>query len=162
MGKKKSSKKHKKFKKTKPFKPKKKPKTKYRKKRRSNWLPVLSLSAAVGSSYLRYQLNLGYLVGVSAIFWTIFMLSLYTRLLRRINRIDLRDDLNLWGLRIAGGLMIGVGLLFGVFMASVSAVFGEPFMLGISILIVGLVIPGAFALFRSTRRYPIVHIGFLK
>lgn len=145
------------------YRPKSKAKFKKPKRRRKNWhILEISLIAAIALSFLRYWLNLGYLIGISTIFWTVFMLTLYLRLLKRINRLDLRDDLNLWALRIVGGLMIGVGVFFGVFMASVSAVFGEPFTLGLSILVIGLIIPGAFALFRSARRYPIVHIGFLK
>ncbi len=111
---------------------------------------------------MRYQLNLGYLTGVSVVFWTVFTLSLYLRVLKRINRLDLRDDLSLWALRIAGSLMIGVGVFFGLIMIPFSVVFGNPFSIGISILVMGLIIPGAFALFRSTRRYPIVYVGFLR
>lgn len=132
-------------------------------KRRRNWHVLeISLIAAIVSGILRYRLNLGYLTGVSAVFWTIFMLSLYLRVLKWINRLDMRNDLSLWTLRIAGSLMIGIGVFFGLFMIPFSVVFGDPFSIGISILISGLIIPGAFALFRSTRRYPVVYVGFLR
>ena len=156
---------HKKSKSHKPkFKKKSKTKAKFKKpRRRKNWhILEISLLVAISLSFLKYQLNLGYLVGISTIFWTVFMLALYMRLLKRINKLDLRNDLNLWLLRIAGGLMVGIGSFFGIFMTTFSAIYGDPIAIGISILVVGLVIPGAFALFRSTRRYPIVYVGFLK
>ena len=90
------------------------------------------------------------------------MFTAYIRLLKYINRLNTSDDLTLWGMRIGGVILSGVGLFLGVPLASFGAVFSDPIALGLAIMLIGLIIPGGFAIFRSTRRYPVINVKLIE
>ncbi|MFP3908537.1 MAG: hypothetical protein ACLFVX_01635 [Archaeoglobaceae archaeon] len=84
--------------------------------------------------------------------------------IKRIDRINLRSDLNCWGLRVLGVVLffIGGGILFitsfSVMMATYSTgttiyTFGLMPIGGLCIIIIGI-----FSEFRSVRRRPFVYV----
>ncbi len=149
------------FRKSKKFKSKPSGKKPFRKRSNIKLIAILSFSCAVLLSLLHYLFKSVFIIGLSALFWTGFMIAAYLRVIKYINRLNTTDDLTLWGLRIGGTLLIGVGAFFGATFASLGAVFGEPFSLGLGILLIGLIIPGGFAIFRSTRRYPVINVKLI-
>ena len=85
-------------------------------------------------------------------------------LMKRIDRIDLRSDLNCWGLRLLGGILMAVGTLFilgGLTALFITALYTKTFFVyGNIIPVAGLClwVLGIFSEFRSFRRYPIIYI----
>lgn len=81
-------------------------------------------------------------------------------LLRAINSINLRSDLNCWGLRIIGGILILAAFLllvtsiFAMVIIPIKTVANNTFWIGsFCIMIIG-----AFCEYRSTRRHPMIGI----
>jgi len=81
-------------------------------------------------------------------------------ILRAIDSINLRSDLNCWGLRIIGALLILLGLFLlsatsvALFIVPVKAVVNNIYWIGsLCVIIIGL-----FSIFRSKRRYHMIGV----
>lgn len=98
--------------------------------------------------------------------WLLFLAGLYVVLgvfwflLKWIDSLDLRSDLNLWILRIAGGIVSIIGL-FLLFATGVSMFFVSPPIMANNLFWIAsifITLLGAFSTFRSYRRYPMIKI----
>ena len=87
---------------------------------------------------------------------TLIYISILT--IKKINKINLRSDLNCWGVRLLGVVFIIVGMLLlgfiyfkGLFLMSFS--YDIKITLGLCLIFIG-----GFCGYRSTRRFPMVGI----
>lgn len=91
--------------------------------------------------------------------WGVFSFSLMMRLVRWANRVDLYDDMKLWGLKLLAGLVAAVSSLFiyvffiAWFTSLLSKTKVNPFLTGGLIVAIGLAFAGAFIAFRTKRRH---------
>ena len=121
---------------------------------------VYSVVIAVVVSIIAFYTQNGFLKFANLVAWCFAAFFLYKNLFYWTNRLDMSDDLKLWGLRILGGVMAFVGLLFGGIMFFGSLVGGlDPLSMGLSVLFFGAGVLGAFMLFRTNRRYGHLYVN---
>jgi len=121
---------------------------------------ICSLIISIIIAIIAFNTQNGFLKFLNIVSWAVFSFFLYKNIFYFVNSVDLSDDLKYIGMRIAGVVISVIGFIFG----SIFFFWGfignaDPMTMGISMVLFGLGVLGAFMTFRTNRRYGHIYVN---